>query len=163
MREKSLSMTCASIMTPNPRAVREEDTIGDAAREIIAHRYINLPVVDAQGRLVGLFGIYDLLALLVPRVAVIGNLLPNLRFLSDDISEIHQKFAGLRDNPVRRAVNREAVRVYPDTPLIEALRLFCRNHMTIPVVERGTERLVGMISYWDAARHIVEAPPVANP
>jgi CBS domain-containing protein len=55
------------------------------------------------------------------------------------------------------------VRVYPDTPLIEAIRLFCRNHMTIPVVERGTDRLVGMISYWDAARHIVEAAPVANP
>jgi len=155
-------MTCAGIMTPNPRTVREDDTIGDAAREIIDHAYINLPVVDAQGRLVGLFGIYDLLALLVPRVAVIGNLLPNLRFLGDDVSEIQRKFTALRDNPVRRAVNREAVRVYPDTPLIEAIRLFCRNHMTIPVVERGTERVVGIISYWDAARKIVEAPSKAE-
>jgi hypothetical protein len=30
--------------------------------------------------------------------------------------------------------------------------------MTIPVLERGSDRLVGMISYWDAARHIVDAP-----
>jgi len=154
-------MSCGSIMTRNPRSVREDDTIGDAAREIIAHNYINLPVVDAEGRLVGLFGIYDLLALLVPRVAVIGNLLPNLRFLSDDPSELHRKFAKLSDSPVRRAVNREAVRVYPDTPLIEAIRLFCRNHMTIPVVERGTNKLAGMISYWDAARLIAKAPAKA--
>ena len=152
-------MSCAEIMTRNPCSVREDDTIGEAAREIIARNYINLPVVDAEGRLVGLFGIYDLLALLVPRVAVIGNLLPNLRFLSDDESELHKKYASLKDNPVRRAVNREAARVYTDTPLIEAIRLFCRNHMTIPVVERGSDRLVGMISYWDAARHIVDAPP----
>src|SRR5690348_10345590 len=144
-------MSCKKIMIRDLKSVREDDTIGMAAREIVENRCISLPVVDAEGRFVGLFGIYDLLALLVPRVAVIGNLLPNLRFLSDDISEIHQKFASLRDSPVRRAVNREAVRVYPDTPLIEAIRLFCRNHMTIPVVERGTDRLVGMISYWDAA------------
>lgn len=145
-------------MTRDPISVREDDTIGQAAREIIEHCYINLPVVDGDGRLVGLFGVYDLLALLVPRVAVIGNLLPNLRFLSDDASELRRKFESVRQSPVRRAVNREAARVYPDTPLIEAIRLFCRNHMTIPVVERGTDRLVGMISYWDAARCIVENP-----
>ena len=149
-------MSCAEIMTRNPHCVREDDTIGDAARQIIERNYINLPVVDAEGRLVGLFGIYDLLALLVPRVAVIGNLLPNLRFLSDDTSELHRKYVSLKDNPVRRAVNREAAHVYTDTPLIEAIRLFCRNHMTIPVIERGSDRLVGMISYWDAARHIVD-------
>ena len=85
-------MSCANIMTPNPKAVREDDTIGAAAREIIDHTYINLPVVDAEGRLVGLFGVYDLLALLVPRVAVIGNLLPNLRFLGDDDTELQRKF-----------------------------------------------------------------------
>jgi acetoin utilization protein AcuB len=156
--QQDSGMSCASIMTLNPRSVREDDTIGEAAREIIACNYINLPVVDAERRLVGLFGIYDLLALLVPRVAVIGNLLPNLRFLSDDETELCRKFLNLKDSPVRRAVNREAVRVYPDTPLVEGIRLFCRNHMTIPVVEHGTERLVGMISYWDAARHIIGAP-----
>ncbi len=151
-------MTCATIMTANPAAVRESETIGHAAKQIIAHNSINLPVVDAGGRLIGLFGIYDLLALLVPRVAVIGNLLPNLRFISDDIADLQGKFMSLRDMPVRRAVNREAVRVHPDTPLVEAIRLFCRNHTTIPVVERDSGVLVGMISYWDAAKLITKAP-----
>ena len=156
-------MSCDTIMTRNPKTVGEDDTIGEAARAIIERNDIDLPVVDAEGRLVGLFGIYDLLALLVPRVAVIGNLLPNLRFLSDDESELYRKFARVRGSPLRRAVNREAARVYPDTPLIEALRLFCRNHMTIPVVEHGTERLVGMITYWDAARHIIESASPPKP
>jgi hypothetical protein len=42
------------------------------------------------------------------------------------------------------------------------VRVFCRNHMTIPVVERSTEKLVGTISYWDAARHIVNAGGTAE-
>src|SRR5437016_2034908 len=140
-------MSCESIMIRDPKPVREDDTIGSAARELVAHRCISLPVVDAEGRFLGLFGIFDLLALLVPRVAVIGNLLPNLQFLSDDDSEMRQKFAGLRDSPVKRAINRDAPRVHPDTPLIEAIRLLCRNHLTIPVVERDGGRLVGIISY----------------
>lgn len=151
-------MTCGAIMTREPKSVREDETIGRAAQDILSNRYINLPVVDAKGRLVGLFGIYDLLGLLVPRVAVIGNLLPNLRFMSDDLGELHKKFASLKNSPVRRAVNREAASVYPDTPVVEALRLFCRNHMTIPVVERGSGKLVGMVSYWDAAAAVIGAP-----
>jgi CBS domain-containing protein len=147
-------MTCADIMTKNPVSVRETDSIGAAARTIIDNRYINLPVVDEGGRLVGLFGIYDLLALLVPRVAVIGDLMPNLRFLSDDTSELHEKYATIANNPVTRAVNRETLRVHPDTPLAEAIRLFCRNHTTLPVVERDTGVLTGIISYWDVVRFI---------
>ncbi len=147
-------MTCADIMTRNPESVRESETIGAAARKIIDNRYINLPVVDEGGRLVGLFGIYDLLALLVPRVAVVGNLLPNLRFMGDDTSELHEKYAAISNNPVSRAVNRETIRVHPDTPLPEAIRLFCRNHTTLPVVERDTGALIGIISYWDVVRFI---------
>jgi CBS-domain-containing membrane protein len=148
-------MSCEKIMIRNPRSLREDDTIGMAATEIVEHRCISLPVIDAQGRFVGLFGIFDLLALLVPRVAVIGNLLPNLQFLSDDDEQMRQKFATLRNSPVKRAINREAARVYPDTPLIEAIRLLCRNHLIIPVVEHDSERLIGVISYWNATQHII--------
>jgi CBS domain-containing protein len=143
-------------MIRDPKSVREDDTIGVAAREIVDNRCISLPVVDASGRFVGSFGIFDLLAMLLPRVAVIGNLLPNLQFLGDDDGLLRQKFASLRDSPLNPAINRETARVHPDTPLVEAIRLLCRNHLTIPVVERETERLVGVISYWDTARYLLD-------
>jgi CBS domain-containing protein len=163
MRVRESRMSCESIMIPNPKSVREDDTIGAAAAEIVGGRCISLPVVDAQGRFIGLFGIFDLLALLVPRVAVIGNLLPNLQFLSDDEDVMRQKFAAVRDSPVQRAVNREAPRVHPETPLIEAIRLLCRNHLTIPVVAHDSNLLVGVISYWDAARHVIGPVSGAGP
>jgi CBS-domain-containing membrane protein len=151
-------MTCSAIMTRDVKKVSEDESIGAAARLIVEHRYINLPVVDKAGRFVGMFGIYELLGLLVPRIAVVGNLLPNLRFMSDDIGELHATFAKVKNSPLRRAVNREAASVHPDTPVVEALRLLCRNHTTIPVVERETNKLIGIVSYWDAARAILDGP-----
>ena len=145
-------------MTKNPKTVSETDTIGHAATLIVEHGYIDMPVIDAEGRLAGTFGIYDLLGLLVPRIAVIGNLLPNLRFMSDDLGELHDKFKELNGSPVRRAVNRESGYVHPDTPVAEALRLLARDHTTIPVVERGSNILVGIVSYWDAARAVMSGP-----
>lgn len=150
-------VTCASFMTSDPLTVVEDDTVGRAAELLVAQQLINLPVLSNDGNLVGLFGIYDLLALLVPRIAVVGDLVPNLRFVADDIGELRSKYADIRNSPVRRAMNREPVTVYADTPVIEAVRLFCRNHMTIPVVEKGSRKLVGMISYWDAARAVMAA------
>ena len=148
-------MTCAAIMTRQPVTVAETASIGEGAELILSHGYINLPVVDGQNRLVGIFGIYDLLALLVPRIAMVGDLVPNLRFLSDDMAELQDKYRAVSESPIRTAMNREPVTVNPETPVIEAIRLFCRNHMTIPVVTRDTGELCGMISYWDAARAIV--------
>ena len=148
-------MTCAAIMTRQPVTVTETASIGEGAELILSHGYINLPVVDGQNRLVGIFGIYDLLALLVPRIAMVGDLVPNLRFLNDDMAELHEKYRAVSGSPIRAAMNREPVTVNPETPIMEAIRLFCRNHMTIPVVLRDTREVCGMISYWDAARAIV--------
>lgn len=149
-------MTCSAIMTHNPKTVTDSETIRHAAAELLENRCINLPVVDGQGRLVGLFGIYELLALLVPRVAMVGDLLPNLRFMSEHIGELRTKCDALKDKPVRHAIDREPVALYPDTPAIEAIRLLCRHHLTIPVIEQDSKKLVGVISYWDVARAITE-------
>lgn len=148
-------MTCAAIMTAGPLTVRESDSIAAAAEALIAHRYINLPVVDDTQRFIGMFGIYDLLSLLVPRVALAGDLLPNLRFMGDDPGALRDKFQAIKDRPIGKWCDRGAVRVHPDTPEIELLRLFCRRHTTIAVTEKDSGKLVGIVSYWDAIRAIV--------
>jgi len=151
-------MTCLSIMTRDPLTAREDESVGAAADKLMAHRYINLPVVDRDGRFAGMFGVYDLLALIVPRVALAGGLLPNLRFMSDNPDELRARFRAVRDKKVGEAADRDAVTLYPDTPEIEAIRLFCRTHTTLAVVERQTNKLVGIVSYWDAIRSLTHAP-----
>jgi CBS-domain-containing membrane protein len=143
-------MTCAAIMTEGPFAVREDETVGAATAKLVEHRYVNLPVVDSAGRFLGTFGIYDVFSLLVPKVALAGGLLPNLRFMSDDPDALRAKFREVSAREVGEVAERDVRVLHPDTPEIEALRLFCEQHSTLAVVERGTRKLVGIVSYWDA-------------
>ncbi|HEY4112943.1 MAG TPA: CBS domain-containing protein [Rhizomicrobium sp.] len=147
-------MTCSLMMTSDPRTVPESETVGEAARILVEHRYNNLPVVDANGAFVGMFGIYDLMSLLIPKVALAGGLMPNLRFMSDNPEELRATFREVSSRPIGEVAERDMPVLHPDTPEIEALRLFCRERTTLPVVERETKKLVGIVSYWDAVRAV---------
>lgn len=147
-------MSCAEIMTRDPLTLKEADSVGAATKALIANHYINLPVVDGAGRFLGMFGIYDLLGLLVPRVALAGDFVPNLRFMSDNPADLRARLDAVKDKTVGECCDRQAVTLYPDTPEIEAIRLFCLRHTSLAVAERETGTLVGIVSYWDAIASI---------
>jgi CBS domain-containing protein len=151
-------MSCTAIMTKTPLTIPEDETVAGAAAKLIGHHYTSLPVVDASGRYVGMFGIYDLLGLLVPRVALAGNLMSNLRFLSDDPGELRRRYEEVKSRLVSEAADRNSARLDSDAPEIEAIRLCCRSHTPIPVVEKGTDKVIGIISCWDALRALAGAP-----
>ncbi|MGH6828053.1 MAG: CBS domain-containing protein [Rhizomicrobium sp.] len=154
-------MSCAAIMTKAPLTILEDTSVAEAAAKLIEHHYTNLPVVDAEGRYTGMFGIYDLLSLLVPRVALAGNLMSNLRFISDDPEELRRKFQELKNLRVAEVADRNGAKLDPDSPEIEAIRLFCRSHSSLPVVEKGSGKVVGIVSYWDAIGALVGPPKQA--
>ena len=151
-------MSCEAIMTKSPLLLREDESVGDAAIKIVQSQCISAPVVDGENRYIGMFGVYDLLSMLVPRVALAGNLLPNLRFLSDDPEVLRQRFRELKTRRVGDAADRSAATLKPDTPEIEAIRLFCQSHSALAVVEPQTRKVLGVISCWDAVKAISGAP-----
>ncbi len=52
----------STVMTRNPRTVRPEERLVEAARVMREARIDQVPVVDAAGRAVGLLDVQDLLA-----------------------------------------------------------------------------------------------------
>lgn len=148
-------MTCGAIMTKDPETVGEGEAVAAAARRLLDRHCVSLPVTDAQGRFVGLFGIDDLLCQLVPRVALAGGLSPNLRFIADDTNELRARYREVSQRRVGEIASRDVVTLYPDTPAIEALRLFCKTRETLAVVDRETRKLLGVISPADALRAMV--------
>ncbi len=58
----------ASIMTPNPIAVREDVLRGDAAEIINTHDFLSLPVIDRAGALIGAVRVDDLLGAALDQV-----------------------------------------------------------------------------------------------
>jgi CBS domain-containing protein len=151
-------MSCAAIMTKEPLTVREDETVADAVAKLIAHHSMSLPVLDANGRYVGMFGVSDLLGLLVPRVALAGNLMSNLRFIGDDPDELRRRYAEVKSRRVSEAVDRNGARLHLDSPEVEAIRLCCRSHAEIPIIEKATEKVVGIVSCWDVLRALAGTP-----
>jgi CBS-domain-containing membrane protein len=143
-------MRCDAIMTVSPPSVRDTDSIASATAKLVSGRHLGLPVVDADGRYVGMFGTDDLLGLVVPRIAIAGgNVVPNLRFVGDNPATLAERFRETAQQSVGSIADRNAIALAPDTPQIEAFRIFCRSRASLPVVEPKTRKLVGLVSYFD--------------
>jgi CBS-domain-containing membrane protein len=154
-------MNCAAIMTANPPVIRDSDSIAAAAAMLVAEGANALPVVDDKGCYVGMFGIRDLLGLLVPRGALAGDLVPNLRFLGDDAEALRRKFQAASTLTAGEMADRRVPTLYPEMPEIEALRVFARDQSTIAVVARETGKLAGVVCSRDAIRALTGAAQVA--
>jgi CBS domain-containing protein len=62
---RGLASTVAEMMTENPIAVSPEDSVHEAGRIIAERKHNRLPVVDSDGRLLGVVTRVDVLAALV--------------------------------------------------------------------------------------------------
>lgn len=150
-------MNCTAIMNNAPTIIHEEESVADAVAKLVSHHFTSLPVVDGQERYVGMFGLYDLLSLLVPRVALAGDVMSNLRFIADDPEELRRKYREVKNWRVAQVANRNAPTLDPEAPEVEAVHLFCRNHISVPVLDRESGRVLGIVSSWDAIRAILGA------
>ena len=65
----------ADVMTPSPATVQEDTPIEDALRVMRSGGFRRVPVVDDEGKLVGLVSLDDILELLAEEFQDIGRLL----------------------------------------------------------------------------------------
>ena len=150
-------MPASQVMDATPTTVRPTDRIRTAAGYIMEHRYRNLPVVDEDGCYLGVFGVNCLLKLVLPKAAIIEKGLDTVSFIHETLPDLHQRLREVEDQPIEVCMNTEIATVAPDTPLVETLLTLYRTKNSIPVVEPGTRRLLGMISYWDVGEAILSA------
>ena len=143
-------MTVRSIMTADPLTLRGGDSVARAGELMLAHRYLILPVVDADSRYLGVFDMWDLLGLLLPKVATLDDLVPDLGFLGDDLPGLRLKLREIGSQPVGPLARPDLPTLAPNMSVTEALLLFFRNRSALPVVDDATRRVVGVLSYWDA-------------
>jgi CBS-domain-containing membrane protein len=150
-------MNAAEAMDPNPTYLKPDDTIAYAAKCIMDHRYRNLPVVDENHCYVGMFGVNCLLRQVIPRAVFMPNGLRNVSFLHESFADLYQRYDEVKNNPISMCMNQEIRPVYPDTPLTDTLIQLYETRSSIPVIERDSCKLLGMISYWDVGEKILEA------
>ena len=127
-------------MTLNPVTITPEVSVMDALRLMTDRKIRRLPVLDPQGRLVGIVSDRDLL-LASPSPAT-----------SLAIWEIHELLAKLT---VEKIMTREVLTVPEDTPLEEAARLMVDRRIGGLPVMRGAA-LVGIISESDLFQALLQ-------
>ena len=149
-----MSVTVRDIMTANPVTVTPKTPIAEASKLFLEKRFNGLPVVDEQGRLVGILCQSDLVtqqkAFRVPSFFfLLDGFIPlqSPRKVEEDV----QRMAAAE---VGQLMTANPCFVSPDAPLHEVAALMVdKKYHTLPVVEHG--RLVGVVGKEDMLRTLV--------
>ncbi|HEV2999713.1 MAG TPA: CBS domain-containing protein [Solirubrobacteraceae bacterium] len=125
--------------------LRDDMPLADAVRAVAGSGLPALPVVDARGRLAGIFGEREFMEALFP-----GYLkqLSYAGFVPRSIESVLEKRASSSTEPVRDHMNTEHVDVPPDFADVQLAETFLHHRVLIlPVTEDG--RVVGVITRSD--------------
>ena len=103
---------------------------------ITSKRLAALPVINEQGKFVGIIGVNALLEMLLPqavRSALADNAdnVPSFSFMDDNMGKLAK-----RDAPV----------IYPDSPVMEVVLLLLRAEDVVAMVDRDTHKFICMVS-----------------
>lgn len=149
---------CRSIMSDPPTVLKPTDSVSVALQTMVRERLPALPVVDTDGRYVGMLPRSRLVALAMPRVLShdtdqqpLARLL-QVGFIRDSLADLQERMAAAANDPVSQHLDREVPVLSPDTPLMNALLFLYRQRNVLPVVENG--KLLGIVSVWDVLARI---------
>jgi CBS domain-containing protein len=149
-----MSTTVADVMTANPVMVQEDAPLNEAIRLMAEHRVSGLPVVDAEGQLVGVISESDLMwqeTGVTPPAYIM--LLDSVIYLENPKRyerELHKALG----QSVKDVMTKEAVKAAVDLPLRKAAQLMHERHVRrLPVVNAEGE-VVGILTQGDIVRYM---------
>jgi CBS domain-containing protein len=132
--------------------VRDTDQVAAAAAVLLDSDLPALPVLDARGRVVGIFGEREFLGAVFP-----GYLreLKHAGFVRRSLDEALEKRDECRTEPVSRHMNSEHIAVERDFSDLAVAEIFLHHRvLLVPVTDDG--RLAGVITRADFFRSVAE-------
>lgn len=140
-----LEVPVEHVMTPRPATVGPEDALGDAAGMMVQGGFRHLPVVDVDGRLVGMLSERELRVRLGTELERFAD--AALDLLSEDVE------GSMRTDPITISSS-QTVR--------DALEILTDERVgALPVVD--DERVVGILSYLDVLGYLRRESPAGAP
>jgi predicted transcriptional regulator len=133
-------------MVTNVTTIRPDQTVGEALAIFKDRSIRNVPVVDKDGKFVGLFGLQQVLLNLLPKAASMEQGLGNLSFVHDAAPGIAKRLRKLEKCKVSEFMNKEPHLAHCDTSTIEALRLMAKHGSPVVVTQKETGAFKGIIS-----------------
>jgi CBS domain-containing protein len=146
---KARDVMVSPVITVGPAA-----SVQEAAKLMLDHRVSALPVLDEQGRLVGIVSEGDLLHRAEAQTE--RRLSWWLRLIAAD-DTLAQDYIRAHARRVGDVMTREVITASPETPLDEIALLLEKNGIKrVPIVQDG--RLVGIVSRANLIQAVASAP-----
>jgi acetoin utilization protein AcuB len=139
MRKEKKAVKVKERMTKNPTWVTPEEALKDAVWKMERGHFRHLPVVDNEGKLIGMLSDRD-----------IRLIRPSLAFVGKDDAMVQ-----LWSLAVQQAAVFDPISLKPETTLKEAAELMLRWHVGGLPVADDQHKLIGMITYTDLLRDYV--------
>ena len=145
-------MQVKDIMSCAVRSVWPDTRVMEVASVMCLYRFHGIPVVEEDGRLVGLIAEKDVLHSLFPTIeSLMEEGLANV-----DLDREMAKYKDVLALPVSDLMTRNPIAVNPDMHILRAATIMVRNRFRrIPVADNGV--LVGMLSLGDVHKAIFHA------
>jgi len=144
-------MTAQTIMKADIVTLATSDTFAKAFELLVERRIRSLPVVDTQGIYKGMVDLYDIWQVLLPRAATLeSEFMQDLAFISGSKEKLKEKLEEAAARPVTDFLHgKEVEPIHPDTPAQEAIMLLFKHNGNIPVVDKHSHKLLGIVSPWE--------------
>lgn len=140
-------MKVAEVMTHGVLTCKPEDTLRSAIQKMVMRRCGSLPVVDDEGKLIGIVTIRDTMLPLYPNF---GEYIHDAK-TARDFEEMEENYGRVLCMKVREVMTPDPMTVYPEMPVLKAASYMgLKNLRRIPVVE--DDKLIGMVSIGDICR-----------
>ena len=139
-------------------ALRENERLADAVARLVEIDVPALPIVDARGKLLGIFGEREFIAALFPGYL---TTLGYAGFIPRSLDQALEKRATCVDEPVAKHMNTEHIDVGEDFSDTQLAEIFLHHRvLIIPIVDGG--QVTGIVTREDFSRALAErltAPP----
>lgn len=152
------------LMTPDVVSVRPETSLLDASEAIVSNQFNGLPVIDEEGKVVGILTEYDLLskgtAIHLPTFIKLFGAYPDHQ--KEDYL-IGKNLGDILSFTVKDVMNSDPLTMRQDDTLTALVDQFSTHHHVnpIPIVDHDG-KLVGIVSRFDIVRYYASILQEAN-
>ena len=121
-------------------------TVGESLDILDRHSIRCAPVVAEDGAFVGLFSGKQLLTKLLPVSVTMEDGLESIDFIINATPGVAKKLNEILPRKVTEFMDKTPMTVHPETPAWEVIRLLVKHGSPLPVVEKTSRRLTGLVS-----------------
>lgn len=140
-------MIVGDVMSTGVVTAKATDTVRSVVTKMLSRHCGAIPVVDNEGKLLGLVAVRDVMIPLYPNY---GDYIHD-NVHSRDFQEMEEGYPEVLKKPVGDIMTKNPLTVGPHDPILQAASYMGLKHFRrIPVEENG--KLVGMISMGDVNR-----------